>query len=434
MAVKKTTQIQPDKENFEKIKVINMTLAPVDRSYKGITQWRNALQSAESATNPQRKNLYDLYDEIVIDPHVSAAMNKRILNVLDTEIKFFNAKGDEDETVYNVIKQPFFTQFLTYALEAIFYGHSLIYFDNISMDGSSSCSLIPRRNVKPEKGIVVQNYSDENGVSYADMPVANYVISAGDRRNLGLLNKAAPYVIYKKGNISDWATFAEIFGTPFRWVEYDGFDLSVKKELEAMMSVQTAAKYAILPKGSELHSEEAQNKSGSTDLYEKLSTFCDRQVSKLVLANTMTLDAEGGNYKGEVHEKSEMRVAEADKRDITELLNTEFIRILEVFGINAEGGYFAFEKDETSLDDIVKLSGIIDIPAEYLYERYNIPMPTGAKKQTKKEDTKPNSAEAKKEENNNVKKLSEHAGTGYWLLDKLASLFDFFAKAPHDRG
>jgi hypothetical protein len=186
MAKKNAIQ-NPEVENFEKIKILNLTLAPLDRSYKGINEWRNALQSAESRTNPMRKNLYDIYDEIVLDPHMSAAIEKRIMNVLETEIKFFNSKGDEDELVYNIIKQPFFTQFLKYVLEATFYGHSLIYFDSISIDGSA-CSLIPRRNVKPEKGIVVKNYSDDNGVSFAEPPVSNYIIAAGGQRNLGLFN------------------------------------------------------------------------------------------------------------------------------------------------------------------------------------------------------------------------------------------------------
>jgi phage gp29-like protein len=428
MAVKKT-KIDPDKKSFEKIKVLNMTLAPTDRSYKGIEQWRNALRSAESTTNPQRKNLYDLYSEIALDPHMSAAMTKRILNVLEREVKFFNAKGDEDETVYSVIKQPFFTQFLTYALEAIFYGYSLIYFDNISIDGGSSCALIPRQNVRPEKGIVTQNYSDENGISYLDPPTANYVISAGGERTLGLLNKAAPYVIYKKGNMSDWATFAEIFGTPFRWVEYDGHDMKVKQELEVMMKTQKTAGYAVIPTGTALHMEESQNKLGNTEVYKLLAEFCDKQISKLVLANTMTLDSEGGKYKGDVHEKSEMRVAEADRRDIIALLNTEFIRVLGTFGINAEGGYFAFEEDQTSLDDMVKLNGIIDIPPEYLYERYNIPMPTGATKGKKKETEKKEKDGQEKED----KKLHEHR-YGYRLLDKLSDIFDFFGSAPRVRG
>jgi phage gp29-like protein len=235
--------------------------------------------------------------------------------------------------------------------------------------------------------------------------------------------------------MSDWATFAEIFGSPFRWVEYDGFDPKMKMELENMMRTQKTSNFAIFQKGTELHTEEQKNTTGSTDLYDRLANFCDRQISKLVLANTMTLDSEGGKYKGDVHEKSEMRVANADKRDIISMLNTEFIRVLGTFGINAEGGYFAFEKDSTSLDDIIKLSGLIDIPAEYLYEQYNIPAPTGDG--TKKQGDKSQEAKEKKEEEKKQKeekKLSENAGTGYWLLDRLASFFDFFAKAPRGRG
>ena len=420
-------------ENFEKLKLYNITIAPTDRSYKGIDRWRSALISAENVTNPQRKQLYDLFDELILDPHLSAAMEKRILNVLNTEIKYYNAKGEEDETVYNVIKQPFFRQMCRYILQKASFGHSLIYFENINAEGGSVCKLIPRKNVKPEKGIVVKNYYDETGVSYEEAPTSSYVISAGEKRDLGLLNKVAPYVIYKKGDMADWALFAEIFGTPFRWAEYDGFDPNVKKQIEEALKMSVGAKYGLFPEGTSFHMEESQNKSGSTDLYKSLANFCNKEVSKAFLGNTMTLDAEGGNYKGEVHEAAELRIAEADKKDLISILNTDFIRVLETFGIKAEGGYFDFEQqdEEVTLADRLtmdmQLNNLIDIPDDYFYEKYGIPKPEKKDKVAKKAATEvKEEIEVKKDE----KSLTDSKRTFGLSLNPLKWLKSFFVLAP----
>ena len=52
------------------------------------------------------------------------------------------------------------------------------------------------------------------------------------------------------------------------------------------------------------------------------------------------LFTEGGNYKGEVHEKAEMRIADSDRHFLLSILNTDFIRVMETFGIQTQGGWF----------------------------------------------------------------------------------------------
>lgn len=99
----------------------------------------------------------------------------------------------------------------------------------------------------------------------------------------------------------------------------------------------------------------------------------------------MTLDAEGGQYKGDIHEGSEAAVHKSDFRYVTNFLNTVFRRLLEVHGFNPGNGKFSFIVEEhiclkDRLDMDARLAEKIEIPLEYWYEKYNIPLPEGGAK------------------------------------------------------
>ena len=95
-------------KTHQKLVINNLTVARVDRSIKTIQNWRNALAAAENQINPYRRTLYDIYDEIILDPHLSAIKEKRIANVQANNIVFFDKTGKENDTVTQLISQPFF--------------------------------------------------------------------------------------------------------------------------------------------------------------------------------------------------------------------------------------------------------------------------------------------------------------------------------------
>ena len=65
-----------------------LNIRSVDRSRKDIATWRGALISAESVYFPTRTRLYDLYEDVVLDGHLSGVISKRIDAVLNKEISF----------------------------------------------------------------------------------------------------------------------------------------------------------------------------------------------------------------------------------------------------------------------------------------------------------------------------------------------------------
>ncbi|MDR1155811.1 MAG: DUF935 domain-containing protein [Bacteroidales bacterium] len=420
----------------ESIEIYSLTVASVDRSMKTLASWRNALRAAESPTNPNRRQLYDLYSEMELDTHVASVREKRILNVLSSEIVFFDRGGKENDAITQLIAQPFFRDMCADILDCRSWGFSLLYFDTLTLDpdAQSKYILVPRRNVLPEFGLIVRQPGDTTGIEYTAPPYGNYTIAAGDPLDLGLLNKAAPYVIYKKNTSQDWATYNEVYGFPFRKFTYSGNDANVRRELERAARESYRAAFAILPEEAQMEFIQIQQGNSGYELFSTFMSICDKQVSKLYLGNTMTTDAEGGNYKGEVHEKAEIRIADSDRHFLLSVLNTDFIRIMETFGIPARGGWFAFNdteelpmKERFAID--MQLAAIVPIDPDYFYETYNIPKPKAKTddEPVRKEPDKP-APDSPSPSSQKSPASPDKTPSGFAALVNL--LKGFFAKAP----
>ncbi len=364
-----------------KIEVNNITLSNIDRSYKGIPQWRDAIKAAESVESPRRVRLYDLYEEAILDLHLTAVIEKRQMFVTNIPLKFFDKAGKEVDAINELIDTEAFEEMMKDLLNSRFFGHSLVWFDKIE-GNQLEHRLIPRKHVDPKKGIVMKYQYDDTGIDYRQPPYNMYCMEAGRDNDLGLLSKASVAVIYKKGDVSDWSVYAQVFGAPFREYVYD--DPTARPQLEKVAKEQAVASYVVRPRNSEFKLHDTANKSGSSDLYSNLAKFCNDEISKLILLNTMTTDAQGGNYKGEVHANSEKEVAKADRRFMLRLLNEKLIPILEKFGYPVSGGRFGYEEQDgmtpkERLEFDLKLNNIAPLDEEYWYETYNRPRPKNPK-------------------------------------------------------
>jgi phage gp29-like protein len=413
-----------------KVEIFDITTAQIDRQYKGIKEWRAALKAAESKTNPRRKKLYDLYEEILLDLHLTSVIGKRRMKITNTTLKFFNKDGKENEQITELTDTEAFGNMLNDIIDSRFWGHSLLWFNNIE-EKKLDYKLIPRTNVSPERGIVLKRYSDQEGINYKDDLYSRFLLEAGKTSDLGLLVKVAPLVIYKKGNIADWALYCQLFGIPFREFQYEGNDAKLKNQLEKIAKDTVTAPYAVLPSSAKLVIHDKGSKASNSESFEKFANFADAQMSKGILHNTMTTDAAGGNYKGEVHEKSEKEVEKDDKKFIIRLLNEKLIPILSNFGFKVDGGKFKFEdKEQMSLKQRFELdkglAELIQIDDDYFYDTYNVPKPKN--KKDNKED-KDNKDSEKSKSNEKPKKedtdKEENLNDGKTWFKHLLNFFSF---------
>ncbi len=108
------------------------------RARKDISNWRVALQQAENVETPKRSLLYSLYDELILDAHLSAEFQKRVLAIRGSQFSIYNqTDGVVDNEKTDLLSKPWFFELLDLSMQSIFWGHSLVQIGEV-IDGEIS--------------------------------------------------------------------------------------------------------------------------------------------------------------------------------------------------------------------------------------------------------------------------------------------------------
>lgn len=396
-----------------------------------------AVKAAENVDYAQRTKLYDLYADILLDTHLSSVIEKRKNAVLCSAIEF-QRDGKPDDSINEQILSPWFYRCVADILDARFWGFSLMQF--FKSGEWIDYDLVPRKHVEPVRKLILQYQTDIHGILWEEFADLLFV---GNDADLGLLAKAAPWVIYKRNTTADWAQFSEVFGMPIQEYIYDTDDEEARaRALNDANSIGALATF-IHGKDTELQLREAGNKTGTADVYERLVERCNSEISKLILGNTLTTESSenGTQALGTVHKKVEDNVAKADREYVLNVLNYDMTDIFSHMGIDTSGGKFCFpeKKDvdaNTKMSILTQLRNTFCLPVDddYLYEEFGIEKPKDydLQKQRQEEDRKVRQQallQPKKEEEEGTKEeqTSSSKPQSSKLKDHLRA---FFAKAP----
>ena len=349
----------------------------VRRIKQDIGKWRAALDRAEAVFYPDRTQLLNIYADVALDAHLTSVLTSRKINVLGKPFKLVDSVGKENPKLTKLLMRPWFRQACDAALDSKFYGHSLIEFDT-PVDGQfHKVSLIERQYVFPEAGLVRTMPGMITGTDYRNDPqFAPWMLEIGGPRDLGLLLKAAPYVIWKKNVLSAWADFTEMFGMPYRAISGD-FDGTQMAEVNKMMADMGQAAYGVFPAGAVV--DFIAPSTGNDKVFNAFVDRSNSELSKLVLGQTMTTDSGSSRSQGEVHE----RVADAYTRDdatwLSEWLNEELLPFLLTHGYPLAGYEFKFDDTESlsKTEQFAIVSGIMEksgyqVSRQYLVDTFGV--------------------------------------------------------------
>jgi phage gp29-like protein len=146
----------------------------------------------------------------------------------------------------------------------------------------------------------------------------------------GLARLVAWAFLFKFYGVKDWATFAESYGQPLRLGKYDASatpkDVDILFNAVSMIGTDCAA---VIPKAMEIEFESVAGGTGSgADLYERLVTFFDKQVSRATVGQdgTSTMQSGGGfaqatvldGVRGDIRESDAKQLARTVRRDVFE--------------------------------------------------------------------------------------------------------------------
>lgn len=306
--------------------------------------WKRAVISASDPERPDRSDLYALYQLAVSDAHLFSQINSRKIKTTGAPFSVLKCNS-ANKDLTELLKRPWFGDFIDLALDSLFYGHSLIEFGELQDKHFQSVHLIDRNLVIPEKGLVVAKIGEDKGIPYREAPFNEYLIEIGSPDQLGLLKDAVPEVIWKRNARSDWSVRSEKFGMPVVVIRTSSTDA---RELDAkeMMAANIGSNgYAILHIDDQIEFHESQH-SDAYQVYLEQARLCDEQLSKLILGQTGVSDKKSFVGAAEVHERLMNEYIERDMRWLENVINYELFPFLISKGYALKDARFAFDQPD----------------------------------------------------------------------------------------
>lgn len=215
--------------------------------------------------------------------------------------------------------------------------------------------------------------------------VHRYKARSGHPSRAGVLRVVAWMYLFKNYDVKDWVSFAEVYGLPLRLGKYQPGASDADKTALMRALIQIGADAAgIIPDGTSIDFITTE-KSSSTDLYERLARYCDEQISKAVLGQTLTADSGNGSYaQSKTHNEVRHDLTVADCKSLAATLRRDLIRPLCVFNFGEDKRipYIRFDCEEA--EDLTQTANILGtliektglrIPTAYIYKKFSIPKP-----------------------------------------------------------
>lgn len=372
--------VDVSKKPAEQLKVLKKVLKrELTRSSQDVGKWRSATTVAESEINPQRVELYRIYKDVTLDAHLSSLMNTIKLQVTSGEFMLCGSDGVVNDEQTEKLKHPWFRQYLEYYVDSLFYGHSLIQINEIK-DDAFDLELVPREHVVPEHGIVKRNAWSHatDGVEYRMEPWSKWLIEIGDNDDFGLLHKATPLVLWKKGVFGAWSHYAELFGMPIRVGKTDILNPANRANMESMLENMGSASYAVL-NTDDMVEFIATSSTDAFKVYNELIDRVNSELSKLILGQTGTTDEKSFVGSANVHADILSVYITSIKNEIRDHINHHVLKLMEFHGMVPSGLYGKWDNSEKqSMDEKFKMTMDLlkhyNIAPEWINDEFNIPV------------------------------------------------------------
>lgn len=295
-----------------------------------------AIDSARDPERPNRDDLLSIYNQIKKDRHLKSQVETAINEIQQSEYTI-RVDGNDDDELKDLFDREWMDDFIQYAAEAEFWGHSLIELPEVNeAQEFDACYLIDRENVEPLMGNIILDKQSNILLPYKDTLDELNLIEIEGKEDLGIFEYAAEEVILKKYARTDWSQSSERYGMPFLDYATDTEDIKELDRIEEMCSNFAANGYIVRGKDDVVEIKQAQS-GDFYKIYMEAITFSNQENSKLVNGQTATADTQAFVGTAEVHERIMGVFTRARLRRIQNHVNGKLIPAMVRNGyINAE--------------------------------------------------------------------------------------------------
>lgn len=357
-AVKKIELSGKDAQDIQK--VTKLMLDVIKRSRRmwrtEINNWTAARNARYNAENPRTLPLQEVFDDVMMDGHLTGVTQNRTFRTTNKEYIFSIDGVKNDDLTEFIQDKKWFDDLLEMAHESICYEHSLIWIKDYEKGNIKEVELIPRGLVIPEKHLLLYQYDADKGIDYRDL--ADVLLPAKLYRGCGLLEKAAPYTILKRHSWGSWDEFEELFGVPIRIAKIASQSDVVKNEVAGWLEEMGSAAYGVFPIGTEVEIKENSKSDSFRVFYMKIEAL-DKELSKLMVHQTMTTENGSSKAQGEVHENTLEELVFADEKKMRSWLNDVVVPAMRNLGYSIPENAKITVEQTTNPESQIKIDGVL---------------------------------------------------------------------------
>lgn len=156
----------------------------------------------------------------------------------------------------------------------------------------------------------------------------------------GLARQCAVLYMLKSFTTRDWWAFAEVFGIPTRVGKY-GPNATPEQIDTLKNAIATIASDsgAIIPDSMMVEFVETAKGNGGDTLFESMVRWCNEEISKLVLGQTMTTENGSSMAQANVHNEVRLDIAKWDARQLEATINEYLVKPFIVLNWGVQKAY-----------------------------------------------------------------------------------------------
>lgn len=351
-----------------------------------IKNWRDAEAVYYSGDDPKTYPLQLIIADILKDALLSSQKENRLQQIFSLDIRLKKPGGEVDTEQSEALKKMPIYRFLTREmLNSDYYEYSVVELSLAqTVDGRKFLvgDTIPRTNIVPITGQFYPDYSDSTkSVSYREMKEYGVWILEFWSKEMPLLNKAVPHVLFKRFAQSCWSELCEIYGIPPRVLKTNTQDKTMMARAQKMLKDMGAASWFIIDEDEEF--EFAQGATTNGDVYNNLITLCNNEICLLIVGAILAQDTKNGSRsKDEVAMDLLGLLVEADKAKAEEYWNNIGLPALKKHGLikgDVTFEYVPVVNIQQLFDRCIKTLEYYEIDPAWFAEQFGIKI-TGIRK------------------------------------------------------
>lgn len=299
----------------------------------------------------------DVYKELRGDAHVGADILKRKAGVRSLEWEITGDQGQVLSFVQECFDALDVYSLISESLDAALFGYRPL---EVIWEKRGGRVAPGRVEGKPPEWF---RYSADNELLFLSreqwsgepVPPYKFIVARNEpsyENPYGIAALSACFwpVVFKRGGLKFWVTFTEKYGMPWVVGKYarGTNQTEIDKIVESLDNmIQDAV--AAIPDDSSVTIIEAGGKGASADIYEKMLHFCNAEISKAIVGQTLTTEVgSNGSYAAsKTHAQVLQDVINSDARMIESAMNTLIGWIVELnFGSAARPKFVMYEEED----------------------------------------------------------------------------------------